>query len=401
MSEPAVTPGSGLLELGADDWALVLGHVRRILNDLDDKDVDAAIKRLRSAPASRLSGGRMRQDLVALLTTRTELWDQVRARLEADTAAAHLAWLLNGGAPPTGGARDPAKQTTQRQRRADDGGDDRRAARAQARLREAREERDGLRRQLEGAEARAARAEARVEELQQLVADLESQVGGLEQEVADERDRTATAVEREQRRTAGRIAELERELTAARRELDTVQQSRRAAQRSRAAAADRRRRGAEPAPVHASGAVVPGRPSRLPAGLRLDTTEGARELLRSAQRVLVDGWNVTKSNWEQLPFDQHRRRLRTALEAMAARFGTDVTVVWDGQGDGDRARARGVLEVFTPDGVTADDELVRLVAELGERDPVVVVTDDAELRERLAEHQPDLLHTRPFLWAIR
>lgn len=384
-----------LLELAADDWSIVLGHVRAVLNGLDDKALDVTVRRLRSAPAGRLAGGRMRRDLVHLVTSRPGIWSDVRERLTDDPAAGGLRWLVDGlpapTPPPTRNEAPPASAK----------GDDDRRARQQRRLAEVRDERDALRRQLDGATARAERAEARATELAANVAGLEADLEGLRSEIEAERERTTTAVEREQRRHTGRISELEDELTKSRRQLDRIQQERRAAARSRAAAAGRRDRGDQPAPIEESGDVAPGRPSRLPAGLRLDTTEGAAALLQSAGLVFVDGWNVTKTNWAKLPFDQHRQRLRGALERAAARYDVEVVVVYDGQGDGDQARARRVLQVFTPGGTTADDDLLFRTAALPEDEPIVVVTDDAELRRRLSVHAPDLLHTRPFLWAIQ
>jgi len=396
-TEPIGPPADRvLLDLGADDWSVFLGHVRAALNDLDDNVVDPAVKRLRSAPAGRLAGGRMRRDLVSTVTSRPGLWPDLRDRLASDPTAAGLGWLVSGDPPP-----EPVAPVRPRSAAANPEPDPDREARRARRLQDVREERDSLRRQLDGAEARASRAEGRIAELETTVKDLRAQVDRLTAAAAAERERTDSAVEREQRRHAATIADLEGKLTETRRELDSIAQARRAAERSREAAQDRRARGEQPAAAEAGSDVRPGRPSRLPAGMRLDTTEGATALLRSASQVFVDGWNVTMTNWAGLPIDQQRQRLRLALETAATRYGLHVTVVWDGQGEGDQARARGVTQVFTPEGTTADDDLVFRVAALPDDEPVVVVTDDAELRRRLQEWQPDLLNTRPFVWAIQ
>jgi predicted RNA-binding protein with PIN domain len=80
--------------------------------------------------------------------------------------------------------------------------------------------------------------------------------------------------------------------------------------------------------------------------------------------VLVDGENVRRSLWPNIPRDQ--------LETLAARWGEEkghaVVVVWEGQ-------------------ESADDRIARDVA--GIESPVWVVTSDRELRERVgsrAEH---------------
>ena len=67
------------------------------------------------------------------------------------------------------------------------------------------------------------------------------------------------------------------------------------------------------------------------------------------------------------------------------------------------ARKAGHPTLFaTTQEMTADDELVLMVETLHEPDqPVVVVTDDAELRRRLARHGVDLLDTTSFAWLLR
>ena len=56
---------------------------------------------------------------------------------------------------------------------------------------------------------------------------------------------------------------------------------------------------------------------------------------------------------------------------------------------------------FTDQGVTADDELVLHVELAVEPDrPVVAVTDDGDLRTRLARHGVDLLDSTSFTWLL-
>lgn len=99
-------------------------------------------------------------------------------------------------------------------------------------------------------------------------------------------------------------------------------------------------------------------------------------------RLVVDGYNVTKSVWGSVPLESQRIRLVRALAALVARTGAETTVVFDAHQVGTRpvvAAPRGVRVVFSPEGVIADDVIRDLVAVEPTGRVVLVVTDDAEL----------------------
>ena len=122
-------------------------------------------------------------------------------------------------------------------------------------------------------------------------------------------------------------------------------------------------------------------PIRLPGGVLASSAAAATALLRSGASFLVDGYNVAKLGWPTLPLERQRAVLLDAVENLARRHGTDLTVVFDGASvPGAHAdRRRMVRVVYSPEGVTADDvirdEVDRLPADRG----VVVVTNDAEI----------------------
>ena len=92
--------------------------------------------------------------------------------------------------------------------------------------------------------------------------------------------------------------------------------------------------------------------------------------------VIVDGENVRRSLWPNMPRDELVERSR----AWADRHGHQVEVVWEGAG-------------------TADDEIARLAAELdGE---VWVVTSDRGLRERVAGHAARVIGGGSFARELR
>jgi predicted RNA-binding protein with PIN domain len=92
--------------------------------------------------------------------------------------------------------------------------------------------------------------------------------------------------------------------------------------------------------------------------------------------VLVDGENVRRSLWPNMPKDE--------LEDRAARWGRthghDVVVVWEGS-------------------ESADDRIARRVHELGP--PIWVVTSDRELRERIRDRTERIIGGGSFARELR
>lgn len=102
--------------------------------------------------------------------------------------------------------------------------------------------------------------------------------------------------------------------------------------------------------------------------------------------LLVDGYNVTKTGFPDVPLESQRGRLVQGLAALAARTAVEITVVFDGAertGPLAAPSGRGVRVLFSPAGRTADDVLVALVrAEPGGR-PIAVVSADREVVSRV------------------
>jgi predicted RNA-binding protein with PIN domain len=94
--------------------------------------------------------------------------------------------------------------------------------------------------------------------------------------------------------------------------------------------------------------------------------------------LVVDGYNVTKTGYPDLPLADQRERLTHQLAALAARTSAEVTLVFDGAGvvAVPAAAPRGVRVLFSDPGVLADDVIRALVAAEPEGRPVVVVTSD-------------------------
>jgi predicted RNA-binding protein with PIN domain len=148
----------------------------------------------------------------------------------------------------------------------------------------------------------------------------------------------------------------------------------------------------ESAPDARSPLQVPGRLTGDPVGL-------ARHLVRSGATVLIDGYNVSKTWLGDADLESQRRRLVDACEALAARHGADISIVFDGAGiAGAHAGRRRLVRVTWSDpGVTADDVIRAEVDRLPTTRPVVVVTDDNAVRRDAQAAGANLIRSGDFV----
>jgi hypothetical protein len=387
-----------LLSLATDDWSALLPLARRALRGVDERLRDPAVERVLALPPGRLAAGRGREQLARLLV-RPDVW----ARVEAGLAPDHpRPWTsVDDGATDTPEPDDGTAQELaalgQRVERLDE------------RLRTTRGERDAAREAAERAarDAQAAEELAAAAELERL--ELAERVATAERRVAAAADERTREQGRARRREEASLREQAETLAAARREVDELR---------REVGRLREQLAARPAAPTGPGAGAPaprrrtsvqdghgraGRPSVLPSGLTPGTTPAVEWLLGAGRLVLVDGYNVTLTRRDDLGLEGQRRWLVDGCTALVARRGVEVVVVFDadrGTASSSRAR-RGVSVRFTAAGLTADDELEFEVEALPHDRPVVVVTDDAGLRDRLRPYGVDLLHTSAFVPLLR
>jgi predicted RNA-binding protein with PIN domain len=116
----------------------------------------------------------------------------------------------------------------------------------------------------------------------------------------------------------------------------------------------------------------------IPGGVMGDSDAAAEYLLRSGASVLIDGYNVAKLAWPKLDLEGQRVVLLDAVENLARRYGSDMTVVFDGADViGANTDQRRVIRVmYSPEGVIADDVIRDEVDRLPSTRQVVVVTND-------------------------
>ena len=362
----------------------------------DVTPLPAALKQVAGfAPARRAKLG------AAAIVSELERDDELRERVAlqvrvrangADVDVAALAWLERAEgweAEVAEVARRQAERTPQR------AADNQQEQRLRARADEAEQAlRDQRRAHKETVDA----LKAEVATLRRTLGETRTKERAARAEAEAGRTRaeeSAARLERELRQLRGQLSRLEEQAGAERRQSRTTRdevtvRTKLLLETLSEAAAGLRRELALPA---ASGS--PG--DRIEAELAV---EGTREPTSTASldpgspvlleqylalprpRLLVDGYNVTKSTWPSTSLEAQRSRLLTLLGALVARTGAETTVVFDAAESEARpvvSSPRGVKVLFSPAGVIADDVLRELVDAEPAGRVVVVVTDDREL----------------------
>lgn len=103
--------------------------------------------------------------------------------------------------------------------------------------------------------------------------------------------------------------------------------------------------------------------------------------------LVVDGYNVTKTGYPQMPLEKQRLRLLGQLSQLAAQTGAEMTCVFDGAELAAPvllAPPRGVRVLFSKPGVTADELIRRLVRAEPPGRPVIVASTDREVADGVA-----------------
>nr|WTB30594.1 NYN domain-containing protein [Streptomyces sp. NBC_00830] len=254
----------------------------------------------------------------------------------------------------------------------------------------ARKEADALQRKLRSALSEVKRGEAAVRR------------GKAETEtVRTEAAARISAAESETRRLRARLGEAEASVEASRRAaregrsvedmrlrllLDTVLDAARGLRRELALPPSSIR------PADSVDAVEPGAmsPKDIAARALSDTDPALLDQLLALPQahLIVDGYNVTKTGYPQLPLEKQRLRLLGGLAVLAAQSGAEMTCVFDGAELAAPvllAPPRGVRVLFSKPGVTADELIRQLARAEPPGRPVVVVSTDREVADGVAK----------------
>ncbi|MFI6206525.1 NYN domain-containing protein [Streptomyces sp. NPDC051041] len=261
--------------------------------------------------------------------------------------------------------------------------------RLRAELESARKEAESLHRKLRAALSDVKRGEAALRK-----------VRGEMEAVRAEGQAQLSAAESEARRLKARLGETEAALEAARRAaregrsvedmrvrllLDTLLDATQGLRRELALPPVSVR------PAETVDAVEPGRmtPRDIAArALSEDDPAILDQLLALPQaHLVVDGYNVTKTGYPQMPLEKQRLRLLGQLSQLAAQTNAEVTCVFDGAELAAPvllAPPRGVRVLFSKPGVTADELIRQLVRAEPPGRPIVVASTDREVADGVA-----------------
>ncbi|MFJ9346341.1 NYN domain-containing protein [Streptomyces sp. NPDC101237] len=262
--------------------------------------------------------------------------------------------------------------------------------RLRAELDAARKEAESLHRKLRAAHSDVKRGEAA---LRKLHAAMESMRADGQAQVS--------AAESEGRRLKARLGEVEAALEASRRAaregrsvedmrvrllLDTVLDAAQGLRRELALPPVSVR------PAETVDAVEPGRmtPKDIAARALSENDPAVLDQLLALPQahLVVDGYNVTKTGYPQMPLEKQRLRLLGQLSQLAAQTGAEVTCVFDGAELAAPvllAPPRGVRVLFSKPGVTADELIRQLVRAEPPGRPVIVASTDREVADGVAK----------------
>lgn len=366
----------------------LLRHRDELIASLEDPALRQRILEWLEDRPPRVTEGEA--DVLRLAAERPDGWiENLRARSRGSDTRARV---------------EPAQQRLQRTLEEE-------RARSRRAREEARAARAADRRELQKQRAHSAR-------LDKELRDVRRQLEQAHAQLEDERRAAATRLEEAERRlrraeraldgARAQSAELKAELKEERRRaLEAARRVRELESASRRARTRERTDAAAPRPPRSRGSRER-RPLPTPKGRFADDPETLDDWLSEYEvRLLVDGYNVTKApgGYGELALGVQRQRLVDALERLARRRGVRATVVFDGDrlppGTVSGRRKASAVDVhYSRPPESGDDRLVALLDRLP-AEPVIVVTDDRDLRDRVTELGATVARSSQLLALIR
>lgn len=123
---------------------------------------------------------------------------------------------------------------------------------------------------------------------------------------------------------------------------------------------------------------------KVPQGLRIDEPSALSEVFKQEKLILlIDGYNVSLNSFSNLNLEMQRERTIACASNIESRFGTNCAVIFDGENSSTRASMRSKVHVvFSPAEKTADDVIVERISVTPADRPILLVTNDQNLKRR-------------------
>jgi predicted RNA-binding protein with PIN domain len=141
-----------------------------------------------------------------------------------------------------------------------------------------------------------------------------------------------------------------------------------------------------------------------PPGMTADSADALDAMLRTrGVTLVVDGYNISMAGWPEVAAADQRERLVAELARLHLRLRCDVVVVFDGSDVVGvmPPRRTGVRVTFSSADEEADPVVVREVAAIPEKMPVVVASSDQWVREHAEAEGATVVSSAALLEVLR
>lgn len=137
----------------------------------------------------------------------------------------------------------------------------------------------------------------------------------------------------------------------------------------------------------------------VPKGLTIESSRALEEIFKQDKLILlIDGYNVSLNSFQNLSLEMQRDRTISCAANIESRFSTNCAVIFDGQSSTTRASIRAKVHVvYSPEGTTADDVIIERIMVTPKDRPILLVTNDNNLKSRAKGLGCETLSTQSFV----
>lgn len=137
----------------------------------------------------------------------------------------------------------------------------------------------------------------------------------------------------------------------------------------------------------------------VPKGLTIESPQALTEIFKQDKlMLLIDGYNVSLNSFPNLNLELQRERTISCAANIESRFSTNCAVIFDGESNTTRASMRSKVHVvFSPAGKTADDVIIERISITPKDRPILLVTNDQNLKRRAKGLGCETISTNAFV----